>query len=70
VRRRFPHALVVQHQPPSVGERVSSAVTAAHDPLEVAADFVEHVTGGRPSEAEAGVLRSALEHVVALERSA
>jgi len=70
VRRRFPHALVVQHQPPSTGTRVSTAVTAAHDPLEVAAEFVEHVTGARPSAAEAAVLRSALEHVVALERSA
>jgi DNA repair protein SbcD/Mre11 len=70
VRRRFPHALVVQHRPPSVAERASIAVTAAHDPLEVAAQFVEHVTGGRPSEGEAAVLRAALEHVVALERSA
>jgi DNA repair protein SbcD/Mre11 len=70
VRRRFPHALVVQHQPPSLGERASTAVTAAHDPLEVAADFVQHVTGARPSAEEAAVLRSALEHVVALERSA
>ena len=70
VRRRFPHALVVQHRPPSVAERAATAVTAAHDPLEVAAEFVEHVTGGRPSADEAAVLRAALEHVAALERSA
>jgi exonuclease SbcD len=71
VRRRFPHALVVQHQPPALVPRASSvAVTAAHDPLEVAAEFVEHVTGGRPSDGEAAVLRAALEHVAGLERSA
>ncbi|GAA2721270.1 exonuclease SbcCD subunit D [Cellulomonas aerilata] len=71
VRRRFPHALVVQHRPPAVGARSSSvAVTAAHDPVQVAAEFVEHVTGGRPSDAEAAVLRAAFEHVAGLERSA
>ncbi len=46
------------------------AVTSAHDPLEVAAEFVEHVTGARPSTAEAAVLRDALEVVLAAERSA
>jgi exonuclease SbcD len=71
VRRRFPHALVVQHRPPVLGAATSSvAVTAAHDPLEVAAEFVEHVTGARPSTDEAEVLRAALEHVAGLERSA
>lgn len=70
VRRRFPHALVVQHRPPVVGERAAVAVTAAHDPLHVAGDFVEHVTGAPPSADEVAVLRAALEHVVAAERSA
>jgi exonuclease SbcD len=71
VRRRFPHALVVQHRPPVSRPSGSSvAVTAAHDPLEVAAEFVEHVTGGRPSVAETTALRDALEHVAGLERSA
>ena len=70
VRRRFPHALVVQHRPPVVAERPSVAVTAAHDPLEVAAEFVQHVTGAGPSAEEAAVLRSALERVLAADGSA
>ncbi|WP_298458810.1 exonuclease SbcCD subunit D [uncultured Cellulomonas sp.] len=70
VRGRFRHALVVQHRPPGLAERTAVAVTAAHDPLEVAAQFVEHITGGPPSGDEVGVLRAALEHVTAAERSA
>ncbi|HYQ77142.1 exonuclease SbcCD subunit D [Cellulomonas sp.] len=71
VRARFPHALVVQHQPPAraAGARVAE-VTAARDPLEVAAEFVQHVSGARPTEAEAAVLRRAYEQVVGAERSA
>jgi len=70
VRRRFPHALVVQHRPPALVEPATVAVTAAHDPLEVAGQFVEHVTGGPASADEVAVLRAALEHVSAAERSA
>jgi DNA repair protein SbcD/Mre11 len=71
VRARFPHALVVQHQPPAreAGPRLAE-VTAARDPLEVAAEFVQHVSGARPTEAEAAVLRRAYEQVAAAERSA
>ncbi|WP_129337228.1 exonuclease SbcCD subunit D [Cellulomonas endophytica] len=71
VRSAFPHALVVQHRP---AERVEHArpvlVTAARDPWRVSADFVEHVTGRAPDEAELAVLRRAYEDVVAAERSA
>ncbi|HEY0187892.1 MAG TPA: exonuclease SbcCD subunit D [Cellulomonas sp.] len=71
VRARFPHALVIQHRPPDQGtERRSAAVTAARDPLEVVAEFVQHVTGTDPTPAEAAVLRRAYEDVVAVERSA
>ncbi|RMI14400.1 exonuclease SbcCD subunit D [Cellulomonas triticagri] len=71
VRGRFPHALVVQHQPPvREGGPRAAEVTAARDPLEVAAEFVAHVSGTRPTDAEAAVLRRAYEHVVAAERSA
>jgi DNA repair protein SbcD/Mre11 len=71
VRSRFPHALVVQHQPPArAAEQRSAAVTAARDPLEVVAEFVTHVTGSAPTDAEAAVLRRAYEDVVAAERSA
>ncbi len=71
VRQRFPHALVVQHRPAGpVVQRRAAAVTAARDPLEVAADFVAHVRGSAPDAAEAAVLRRAYEQVVAAERSA
>ena len=71
VKHRFPYALVVQHRPPAAaGERAHVVVTSARDPLEVAAEFVQHVTAAEPTDAEAGALRAALERVVALERSA
>lgn len=71
VKARFPHALVVQHQPAGElpGHR-AAAVTTALDPLEVAADFVHDVTGTAPSAAESAVLRRAYEAALALERSA
>ncbi len=71
VRARFPHALVVQHRPavPLTGGP-ARAVTAARDPLEVAAEFVQDVTGAAPTPAEAAVLRGAYESVLAAERSA
>jgi len=71
VRARFPHALVVQHRPPQVeGGSALRTVTAAADPVEVAADFVEHVGGTRPGADELAVLRAAYEHAAAAERSA
>lgn len=71
VRSRFPHALVVQHRPavPLTGGS-TRAITAARDPLEVAAEFVHDVTGTAPTVAEAAVLRSAYEAALAAERSA
>ena len=71
VRARFPHALVVQHRPPQVESATAlRAVTSAADPVEVAADFVEHVAGARPDADELAVLRAAYEHAAAAERSA
>ncbi|ADG73043.1 nuclease SbcCD, D subunit [Cellulomonas flavigena DSM 20109] len=72
VRQRFPHALVVQHRPehPDAGRERTVLVNAAADPVVVAADFVAHVTGARPTAAELAVLRAAHEHVAAAERSA
>lgn len=71
VKQRFPHALVIQHRAaePARGPR-HSVITAAHDPLDVTADFLAHVTGHRPTPAEADVLRRAYEDVAAIERSA
>jgi exonuclease SbcD len=72
VKERFPHALVIQHRPP---ERTSdragaTVVTSANDPLQVAAEFVVHVTGAEATDAELAVLRRAYEQVTAAERSA
>ncbi|WP_250447113.1 exonuclease SbcCD subunit D [Actinotalea sp. C106] len=71
VRDRFPHALAVEHRPTGgAATDRATVVTAARDPLEVTADFVEHVTGTAPTEAELAVLRRAYEDVLAAERSA
>ncbi|GEK22973.1 exonuclease SbcCD subunit D [Cellulomonas xylanilytica] len=71
VKQRFPHALVVHHRAaPSAGSSRTAVVTAAHDPLDVTADFLAHVTGHGPTPAEADVLRRAYEDVAGWERSA
>ena len=71
VTQRFPHALVVQHRPavPLTGGP-ARAVTAARDPLEVAAEFVHEVTGAAPTAAGAGVVRGAEPAPRAAARSA
>lgn len=71
VTQRFPHALVVQHRAPEhVRTTTTAAVTAAHDPVDVAAEFVRHVTGTAATAVEIDVLRRAYEDVRAAERSA
>lgn len=71
VKSRFPHALVIQHQPPATAlTRRSAEIGPGRDPLEVVADFITHVGGAAPTEAEADVLRQAYEQVMAAERSA
>lgn len=71
LKARFPHLLVTEHRPPAGTARTRAAVvTAAQDPVDVAAQFVEHVTGAAPSVEELAVLRAAYESVLAAERSA
>ncbi len=72
LRAHYPHALAILHVPAggAQGAARSVAVSAASDPLAVAAQFVRHVTGGDPTPAEADVLRRAYEHAAAAERSA
>ncbi|WP_029253979.1 exonuclease SbcCD subunit D [Paraoerskovia marina] len=71
VRQRFPHALQIHHQPDRpAGREAITVVAAHHDPLDVARDFVDHVTGQAPTPAENEVLRTALEAAAASERSA
>ena len=62
---------MVQHRADSAAPTSrAAAVTAAHDPVAVGADFVRHVTGLEPTPDELAVLRAAYEHVAAAERSA
>ncbi|MEV7974257.1 exonuclease SbcCD subunit D [Cellulomonas sp. NPDC089187] len=71
VKARFPHALVIQHQPPvSALTRNTATITPGRDPLEVVGDFIAHVGGAAPTPQEAAVLRTAYEQVIAAERSA
>lgn len=72
VQAAFPHALVVQHRPDRAGALTHAVpeVTGATDPVEVATQFVAHVTGAGPNEAELAVLRRAVADVAAAERSA
>ena len=51
-------------------ESLTLSVTAASDPVAVAADFIAHVSGVEPSPAEADVLRTAFETANATDRSA
>ncbi len=72
LEERFGHLLVSRHHPVGVlpGERSLTVVTAASDPVAIVGDFVRHVTGRDATEAEATVLRAAVEAVAAAERSA
>ena len=66
LKSRFPH--VLRHRAPPAGRsparRRRAVVTAARDPVEVAAEFVEHVTGAAPTADELAVLRRAYEDVL------
>lgn len=71
LKARFAHLLVTEHRPPAGAGRPGARVVAAgRDPVEVSAEFVEHVTGAAPTPAELAVLRAAYEDVLAAEASA
>lgn len=71
LKERFPHALVMQHRSPAgAGVGGAVAISATRDPLEVAGEFVEHVTGTAATPGELAALRRAWERVTAAERSA
>jgi exonuclease SbcD len=62
VRRLFPHALVVRHEPPDQpANRTTVVVSPARDPLAVAREFVRFVGGGEPTAAEERSLAAGLE---------
>ncbi|MCR6492947.1 exonuclease SbcCD subunit D [Cellulomonas sp. P24] len=71
LKERFPHALVMQHRSSAAsGIGGAVAISATRDPLEVAGEFVEHVTGTPATPGELAALRRAWKRVTAAERSA
>lgn len=52
LRRRFPHAVALEHQPPAGTQRATPYVdrVKGRSDLELSLDFIEHVTGQPPSE--------------------
>ncbi len=66
LRRRFPHALVLGHEPEgggTDGARAWSERVRERSPLDIAGDFVAEVTGGPPAGDERALLHEAFEHV-------
>ena len=61
LRARFPHVLVLAHQPEGAGPdgRGYRARTAGRDDLSVAAEFVRHVSHAPPTAGEERLLSSA-----------
>lgn len=70
LKTRFPGLLAFLHQAPQRPEREQITVTAAADPLEVSAGFLNDVGQRAPDEAERAVLRTAYESALAAGRSA
>lgn len=71
LRRRFAHLLVVQHTPQVCDlAAVPPGDRPGADPVRVAGDFVAHVTGTAPTDAELAVLRRAYEDVLTAQRTA
>ena len=66
LRRRFPHTLQLQHEPPP-GQRRPAArygeSIRGRDDLDIAREFVAHARGSAPSEEEARLLAEAFEAV-------
>jgi exonuclease SbcD len=60
---RFPHILVLRHEPEgaSLDERSYTARVAGRTPLEIGAAFAEHVRGTALSEEESALLAQAFE---------
>ncbi|WP_129664591.1 exonuclease SbcCD subunit D [Phytoactinopolyspora endophytica] len=72
VAHRFPHLLEIRHLPE--GEEIGSGDGVANpntiDPLDVARDFVHHVTGDDVTDAELHCFQDSHDAVLAAERSA
>ncbi|MBX6766993.1 MAG: exonuclease SbcCD subunit D [Actinomadura rubrobrunea] len=64
LRRRFPHVLVLGHEPEGGGERTGrtwARRVREKSELEIAGDFVAEVTGAPPDDDERALLREAFE---------
>ncbi len=68
--QRFPHLLELRHAPANaeIGIGTGVAHPAGADPIDVASDFIHHVTGSAITEAELDCFRVAHEAVLARER--
>jgi DNA repair protein SbcD/Mre11 len=69
--RRFPHILEVRHVPGDDASGLTDSLVNPRtiDPLDVARDFVHHVTGEAISDAELACFQEAHDAVLAAERS-
>ncbi len=68
LRRRFPHAVLLDHQPPSVADSIGSyrnRVHAARNDLDLAVDFIHHVAGRPADDDEIAVLSEVIDDTVA-----
>jgi exonuclease SbcD len=65
LKRRFPHVLVLTHEPEGASriEGTYRSRLAGRDDLSVARDFVEHVRGTVPTDAESTLLAEAFDAV-------
>ncbi|MBO3724604.1 exonuclease subunit SbcD [Actinomyces bowdenii] len=69
LKAHFPGLLAFHHEAPQPPRGRRAAVTAAADPLEISAGFLDDVGRRSPSAAEREVLRSAYESALAAGRS-
>ncbi|RKN38530.1 exonuclease SbcCD subunit D [Streptomyces hoynatensis] len=66
LRRRFPHTLQLQHEPPAEGRRETTRYGASvrgREDLDIAREFVAHARGSAPNEEESRLLAEAVEAV-------
>lgn len=64
IKSRYPHALIVTHEPPRAEHSpTTSTASREDDPRELAEDFLTFATGSKPSAAEIAVFSAAFEQV-------
>jgi exonuclease SbcD len=70
IKEHFPYALHVSFEPAHTASRSRSLeITTAHQPFDVTARFIEHVTGDAPGNAERSVLHDVVQKVLTEQRN-